>query len=515
VDNKPAGGRPPAQCLLSTFSLSKHYPGVQALDCVDFELLAGEVHVLFGENGAGKSTLISILAGAVQPSSGEIRIKGEAVHLASVRDARAKGISAVFQEFSLIPTLSVAENLCLGEEPTYGGVLRPLVDKAALRSRAQRLLGELGFEIDCDIPVSQLSRAQQQMVEIAKGLRGNVSVLILDEPTASLTDQETQSLFKLVKRLQEQGVGIVYISHRIQEIKQIADRITVLRDGQKIATIAAEAASEDRLIELMTGRTIAKIYPQITAKPGDTVLEVQNLSSRNGVHDATIHVRRGEVVGIAGLVGSGKSELVRALYGLSKVTQGRVLFNGHERTNASTAQMLRDGFFYLPPDRKAEGLVLTFPSKDDMVLPILSGPLRAPGGWLRQRLSRQLARSSAQRVELSTRNLYRPVGLLSGGNQQKVMFAKGFTQAAVLYVFDEPTVGVDVGTRSALYALIQSLCEGGAAVVIVSSDLPEILHLTHRTYVMCQGRMSGELHPPEITESRLLNLFFEPAKLAA
>lgn len=515
MDSRSANGRPPGKCLLATYSLSKHYPGVQALDCVDFELLAGEVHVLFGENGAGKSTLISVLAGAVQPNGGDIRIDGQSVHLASVRDARSKGISAVFQEFSLIPTLSVAENLCLGEEPHRGGALRPLLDRSVLRKRAQQMLGELGFEIDCDAPVSRLSRAQQQMIEIAKGLRGNVSVLILDEPTASLTDQETQSLFQLIKRLKGQGVGIIYISHRIQEIRQIADRITVLRDGQKIATIGAEAASENRLIELMTGRSIAKIYPQITANPGDIVLEAHHLSSRNGVHDASIQVRRGEVVGIAGLVGSGKSELVRALYGLSKVTHGRVLFKGRDRTGAGTAQMIREGFFYLPPDRKAEGLVLAFHSKDDMILPILSGPLRGPGGLLRQRLSRQLARSSAQRVELSARNLHRPVGLLSGGNQQKVMFAKGFTQAAALYVFDEPTVGVDVGTRSALYTLIQSLCEGGAAVVIVSSDLPEILHLTHRTYVMCRGRISGELQPPAITESNLLNLFFEPMRVAA
>lgn len=515
VDNKPANERQPAQCLLSTSALSKRYPGVQALEGVDFELLAGEVHVLFGENGAGKSTLISLLAGAVQPSGGEIRIKGEPVHFAGVRDARAKGISAVFQEFSLIPTLSVAENLCLGEEPRHSGLLRPLVDKAALRARAQRLLDEMGFKIDCNTLVGQLSRAQQQMVEIAKGLRGNVSVLILDEPTASLTDRETQSLFELVKRLQAQGVGIVYISHRMQEIKQIADRITVLRDGRKIATVDAATASEDRLIELMTGRNISQIYPHITAKPGATVLEVQSLSSRNGVRGANIHVRRGEVVGFAGLVGSGKSELFRALYGLSKVTQGRVLFNGQDRTNASTAQMLKDGFFYLPPDRKAEGLILNFSSQDNIVLPILSGMLKGPGGWLKHRLGRQLAQVSAQRVELTPRNVFRSVGLLSGGNQQKVMFAKGLTQTAALYVFDEPTVGVDVGTRSALYTLIQLLCEGGAAVVIISSDLPEILHLTHRAYVMCQGQIAGELHPPDVTEARLLSLFFEPTRVAA
>lgn len=490
--------------LLHTEALSRYYPGVRALDAVDFDLTAGEVHVLFGENGAGKSTLISLLAGANTPSAGHIHVRGVPMHFANVHDARREGISAVFQEFSLIPTLSVAQNLCLGEEPVHHGML----DKAVLLDRAQRSLDELGFEVDASALVATLSRAQQQMVEIAKGLRGQVSVLILDEPTASLTERETRNLFALIARLKSQGVGIVYISHRMQEINQIADRVTVLRDGKKVCTVNAADTTHDQLISLMSGRTIEKIYPHIASHPGDLVLEMKQVSTQSGVQGASITVRRGEVVGLAGLVGCGKSELLRAAYGLQAVSSGKVLFKGLDHSRASPAQSLKAGFFYLPPDRKSEGLVLGFSSASNITLPALSGPLRGLGGWLRKKDARGMAEKAGDQVELSSRNLGKAVGLLSGGNQQKALFAKGLTRDMDLYVFDEPTVGVDVGTRSALYEVIKQLCEGGAAVVLVSSDLPEVLHLAHRAYVMCRGEVMGELQGPEITESGLLNLFF-------
>jgi ribose transport system ATP-binding protein len=491
--------------LLQTSALTKRYPGVVALDAVDFELRAGEVHVLFGENGAGKSTLISLLAGANQPSAGEIRMRGELVRFASVLQARRLGVSAVFQEFSLIPTLSVAQNLCLGEEPRQRG---GLLDAGMLRSRARGMLAALNFDIDADAPVAGLTRAQQQMVEIAKGLRGDVSVLILDEPTASLTDKETARLFELVARLKARGVGIVYISHRLQEIAQIADRITVLRDGRKITTVAAADTDADQLITLMSGRAIEQVYPVIAQRPGERVLDVQGLCTRQGVQDASLYVRSGEVVGLAGLVGCGKSELFRAVYGLDAVSAGTVLFRGQPRTGAPVRQLLDEGMYYLPPDRKHEGLVLGFSSRANILLPLLHGPLRGRGGWLRKRLGRRLSTGAAQRVELAPRNLDKPVGLLSGGNQQKALFGRGLTREAALYVFDEPTVGVDIGTRSALYRLMQQLCEGGAAVVVISSDLPEVLHLAHRVYVMRGGRIAGELRGDAIRESAVLNLFF-------
>lgn len=491
--------------LLHTEGLSRFYPGVRALDAVDFDLSAGEVHVLFGENGAGKSTLISLLAGANTPSAGHIHVRGVAKHFNNVHDARKEGISAVFQEFSLIPTLTVAQNLCLGEEPLHNG----MVDKAALLQRAQDRLDELGFDVDASALVATLSRAQQQMTEIAKGLRGQVSVLILDEPTASLTERETASLFTLIGRLKEQGVGIVYISHRMQEIAQIADRVTVLRDGRKVCTVKAEETTHDQLITLMSGRSIENIYPHIASRPGEVILDIQNLSTRSGVRHASMTVRRGEVVGLAGLVGCGKSELLRAAYGLEKLTHGTVRFKGQDHTNASPAQSLKSGYFYLPPDRKHEGLVLGFSSASNITLPALDGPLRGRGGWLRKKDERRMASKAGDQVELTARNLGKAVGLLSGGNQQKALFAKGLTRDMDLYVFDEPTVGVDVGTRSALYGVIKQLCEGGAAVVVISSDLPEILHLAHRAYGMCRGEVMGELTGSDITESGLLSLFFE------
>lgn len=497
--------------LLTTHALTKQYPGVRALDSVDFDLDAGEVHVLFGENGAGKSTLISILAGAAKPSSGRISLNGKAVQFRSVREARANGISAVFQEFSLVPQLTVAENLLLGSEPRRGMA----IDRGAMQREARRVLSEIGFDMDPARRISDLSRAEQQMVEIAKSLRSHAQVLILDEPTASLTDRETQQLFELIERLKKSGVGIVYISHRMQEIDSIADRITVLRDGKKIGTLPAANVSHDRLIELMTGRDVEQLYPKIRFSPGERVLEVKGLSTASGVRNADIHVRRGEVVGIAGLVGSGKSELMRAVYGLDRVVSGKVHFLGNDATGATPAQMLKAGIFYLPPDRKTEGLVLNFSSSDNISLPIIGTLLRHPLGLLNIRAKRRTTMEAAERVELAAKNRPRAVGLLSGGNQQKVMFAKGLTKEAALYVFDEPTVGVDVGTRAALYRLIQQLCEAGAAVVIISSDLPEVLHLSHRAYVMRFGEVAGELEGTAINEAAVLSMFFHRSLEAA
>jgi len=492
--------------LLETRQLTKRYPGVLALDGVDFDLRKGEVHVLFGENGAGKSTLISVLAGAQPPTSGEVRFEGRPVELGSVRDARALGISAVFQEFSLVPTLTVAQNLFLGDEPRRAGFL----DRARLRSGAEALLQQLDFPLDPGSTVAFLSRAEQQMVEIAKAFRGSLSVLILDEPTASLTEKETKRLFGLVERFKANGVGIVYISHRIQEIRRIGDRVTVLRDGRKVGTVDAKATDEDRLIEMMTGRPIAEIYPRITHAPGEQLLRIERLRTVRGeVRDASLEVRRHEVVGIAGLVGSGKSELVRAAFGLDDVAEGRVFFRGREVTGAPPRAMLEAGMFYLPPDRKEEGLVLPFSAHANMNLSALRRyPQRRAMGWLSRIAQNQLSERTAERVRLAFGNVARPVVHLSGGNQQKVLFAKGLVHEVDLFVYDEPTVGVDMGTRSALYALVKELCETGAGVVVVSSDLPEILHLCHRVYVMRRGRLVAELQGEAIRETTVLQHFF-------
>ncbi len=492
--------------LLETRGLTKRYPGVLALDAVDFSVRAGEVHVLFGENGAGKSTLISILAGAQLPSGGEVRFAGAPVTLGSVRDARRLGISAVFQEFSLVPTLTVTQNLFLGDEPRRHGML----DRAAMRQGARDLLGTLDFALDPDAMVALLPRAEQQMVEIAKAFRGELSVLILDEPTASLTERETRRLFGLVEKLKAGGVAIVYISHRMQEIRLIGDRVTVLRDGRRIGTVDAKATSEDRLIEMMAGRPITEIYPSISWSPGEPLLEIRDLTTAGGeVRGASLQVRRHEVVGIAGLVGSGKSELMRAAFGLLRVQSGSVHFRGKDTTNARPRALLDAGMFYLPPDRKEEGLILPHASNANMSLGALGRyPLRRAMGLLSQMARNQLSETTAAKVQLALGNLGRPVAHLSGGNQQKVLFAKGLVHEVDLFVYDEPTVGVDMGTRSALYALVKELCETSSGVVVVSSDLPEILHLCHRVYVMRRGRLVAELQGEAIGEGNVLQHFF-------
>jgi ribose transport system ATP-binding protein len=493
--------------LLETRALTKRYPGVVALDGVDFTLERGEVHVLFGENGAGKSTMISLLAGAQQPSAGSILFNGGAVALRSVREARALGVSAVFQEFSLVAPLTVAQNLFLGDEPSQHGV----IDRRAMTRGAAAILADLGFAIDPGAIVGTLSRAEQQMVEIAKALRSELSVLILDEPTASLTGKETERLFELIAQLKSKGVGIIYISHRLQEIRRIGDRVTVLRDGRKIATVPAAATPEDDLIEMMTGRAITEVYPTIRANPGEMLLELDELATASGVADASLEVRRGEVVGVAGLVGSGKSEALRAAFGLERVTAGAIRFKGLNVTRSvRPARMLAAGMFYLPPDRKEEGLVLTHSSHANLLLPAIGHPSqRLPFGWIAHGSARARSAQTAQRVDLATLNIRKLVGQLSGGNQQKVLFAKGLVHDVDLFVFDEPTVGVDVGTRSTLYGLIRDLCEAGAGVVVISSDLPEVLHLSHRLYVMQRGRTVAHLQGDEITESNVLTHFFE------
>jgi len=512
VPSDAAGGRA-GRLLLQTEGLSKHYPGVDALVDVDFDLRAGEVHALFGENGAGKSTLISILAGANQPSRGRVLFAGQPVAFADVGEARARGIAAVFQEFSLVPQLSIAENLFLGDEPTYRGPLGGgLVDRKAELKLARALLEPLGFALDADAQVQYLSRAEQQMVEIAKAFRGDLSVLILDEPTASLAERETESLFALIAQAKARGVGIIYITHRMVELRRIADRVTVLRDGRKVGELAAAAADEARLIQMMSGRPISQVFPKVNYAPGETLLQVERLTTANGaVRDVSIEVRAGEIIGIAGLVGCGKSELVRACYGLLPVAKGKVVFRGQEMTGSPPRRMLDRGFGYLPPDRHGEGLVQMRSVKENVSLPALHLPDFSGSIFLKRgRESRRVAELS-RKLQLQPFDIQREVGAFSGGNQQKVLIAKMLTREVKLFVFDEPTVGVDVSTRVAIYRLIADLCEAGAGVLVVSSDLPEILHLCNRAYVMFRGHVQVELQGAEITEDRVLSHFFERA----
>ena len=492
--------------ILRVRGLTRTFPGVRALDRVDLDLRAGEVHVLFGENGAGKSTLIATLAGVHAPDEGSIELRGEEVHLHSVHDAREHGISAVFQEFSLVEELSIEENLFLGNELKRG----PFLDRKAARRRARELLESLEFPLRPERKVKTLTRAEKQMVEIAKGFRSRVSVLILDEPTASLTERETDSLFALVRKLQAKGAGILYITHRMAEIREIGDRVTVLRDGRKIETVDAGSTAEEELVRLMTGRVIDQIFPSIEFSPGEEVLRVEGLTTRSGhVRDASLEVRAGEIVGLAGLVGSGKSELLRACYGLDGIASGRVVFLGEEVNGQSPRRMIRRGFFYGPPDRRAEGLLMNRSVRENILLPAIGTAAYRRGGFLRTGRERDTAAELAARLQLQPPRIERPVSQFSGGNQQKVLLAKSLTRDFRLFVFDEPTVGVDVGTRTEIYRFLAELCEAGAAVVVISSDLPEVLHLSRRAYVLYRGEIKAHLVGGEITQENVLQHFFE------
>lgn len=495
----------PAQPLIETRSLTKQYPGVLALNAVDFDLHSGEVHVLFGENGAGKSTLISMLAGANTPSKGSVILDGEAVNFDSVADAQAQGIYTVFQEFSLIPTLTVAQNIFLGWEPMKG----PFIDHRTMHRRAHDMLLELGFDINPNEITSHLSRAQQQMVEITKAFHGDLKVLILDEPTASLTDKEVDHLFEFVDELKAKGVGIVYISHRIQEFSRIANRVTVLRDGGKIGTVQMAETSEDALVEMMTGRAIDEIYPPIERGSGEVLLTVEDLRTV-GIHDASFDVRAGEVLGVAGLVGSGKSRLFRTVMGLTTRLGGRVKMRGKDLSQAPTRDIIKEGIYYLSPDRKAEGLDLAKSSKDNLAINlVMGGKVGGNGQLVNWSEVNAEAATISDHVELHEGYRNKPVSQLSGGNQQKVLFGKCFGQNADILIFDEPTVGVDMGTRAALYLLIKELAEAGKAVVVISSDLPEVMHLSHRMIVLAHGHISAELSGADMTEEQVLKYFFD------
>ena len=498
-----AAGSPP---LLRAEGLSKHFPGVVALDVVDFELGAGEVHVLFGENGAGKSTLIQTLAGVHRPTAGIIRFRGDPVELESVHEARLLGISAVFQEFSLVPQLTVEENLFLGAEARWYGLL----NKPALRRQARDILDRLGFPLRPGDRVQYLSRAEQQMVEIAKAFRTEPAVLILDEPTASLTEQEAERLFTLIEQIKRQGVGVIYISHRMNENRRIGDRITVLRDGRLVTTLAMDEADDERLLQLMTGRVITQIFPRISYSPGAALLELDHVTAADeAVRDVSLQVRAGEIVGIAGLVGCGKSEVGRACFGLEPIADGRIRLGGADVTGATPGAMLEHGLFYVPPDRREEGLVMVRSVRENVALPALGRPPLSRRGVLDRAAERKMVRALSERLNLQPRNIERDVQYFSGGNQQKVMLAKGLTRPIRLFIFDEPTVGVDVGTRVAIYEFIRDLCEGGAGILLISSELPEILHLTNRTYVMYRGAVQGEFGGAEMTRDSLLGRFFE------
>lgn len=505
MKDKPAQNNdsPP---LLRLEKISKRFPGVSALQQVDFDLREGEVHVLFGENGAGKSTLINIVAGALRPTSGRIFFRGCEIHFPNVHNARKAGIYAVFQEFSLIPQLTVAQNLSLGVEKSRYGIL----DKKGMQRQAREVLERLGFELDPGKQVVYLSRAEQQMVEIAKVFCSDLSILILDEPTASLTEKESRRLFSLIEQAKNNNVGIIYITHRMGEIRQISDRITILRDGKYIATVKTDRVTDTELVEMMTGRVIDQIFPAIAYNPGKTILSVEDVTTADkSARNVSMAFKEGEIVGLAGLVGSGKSEIMRACFGIEAIQGGTLTFDGQPMDKVTPSRMLGEGMFYIPPDRHNEGLIMVRNVRENISVAALSTvKLSSYSMVLKRKGENRMAQELSHRLNLQPLKIERRVDLFSGGNQQKALLARVLTRDTKLFVFDEPTVGVDVGTRAAIYEFLRDLCQEGAAIALISSDLPEILHLTNRAYVFYRGHVRAELSGDEITEQNVLFHFF-------
>jgi ribose transport system ATP-binding protein len=499
--------------LLKLENISKHYPGTLALDQVSIEVQPCEVHVLFGENGAGKSTLIQIVSGVIQPSSGTIFLNGEELKIRSVHHARELGISAVFQEFSLIPQLTVEENLFLGSEVLFG----PFINKKYLHNKACETLDRLGFDLPPAKKVMHLTRAEQQMVEIAKAFRTKPSIMILDEPTASLTEQEADRLFDMIGILKKEGIGIIYITHRTNEIHQIGDRISILRDGKYITTVSVAETSEEKLVELTIGREINQIFPDINMRPGRSVLNIEHLTLANQVvQDISINVRAGEIVGIAGLVGSGKSELGRASFGLNKIQSGLIsylddkVFDSEKRINEiSPRAMLDRGMLYLPSDRRLEGLIMMQNVRENISLSSLKLPKFSKGFLLHRKSEIDIVSEVAQRLGLNPSNIENPLEHLSGGNQQKVLVAKSLVRDVKLFIMDQPTVGIDIGARVEIYQLIRDVCEAGAGILLISSDLSEIVNLSHRAYVLHRGRLKAELDQEQLCEQTILKHFLD------
>jgi rhamnose transport system ATP-binding protein len=488
--------------LLDARHVTKAYAGVHALRDASFELLAGEVHALVGENGAGKSTLVKILTGAVLADAGEVRLSGQVVAHHSPRAARSSGIVAIYQQPALFPDLTVAENMAIGVEA--GGPWRT-VDWKERRRRASALLTEVGARIDPDREAGGLSMPEQQLVEIARALGAQARILILDEPTASLSEEDTQALFGVIRRLRQQGVGMIYISHRLEELATIADRVTVLRDGRTIDTRPMSEVSRQDLIALMVGRELSAVFPKREVPVGEPVLELRGLGSRAaGVRDVSLQLRAGEIVGLAGLVGSGRTELARTLFGLAPADAGELLLRGSRVTFASPAGAIAAGIAYVPEDRRRHGVVLEMPIDANITLASL-GRLSGPRGLDFGR-EREIALQYVRRLSIKTPATYTRAAALSGGNQQKVALARWLATQPSVLILDEPTQGVDVGAKSEIHALMVELAGQGLAILMISSELPEILGMSDRVAVMRGGTIVGLLSRAEATQARILEL---------
>lgn len=489
------------QVLVRLKRVNKHFPGTHALKNVDLEILRGEIHGLVGENGAGKSTLIKILTGAYLKDSGELFIDGHPANILGPAQAESYGINAVYQDVMLCPHLTVAENILLGREPSRAGIIQ----RHLMHQSVRTLLEDLGFDVREDEPVWNLPLARQQLVAIAKAVSRHSRLLIFDEPTAFLSDQEAQRLFSIIRDLNARGMTILYISHRLEEVFDLCHRVTVLRDGERVGTYSVAELDVDRVVTMMVGRHVQDLFYKEPIPIGETVLKVEHLNTAR-LRDISFELHRGEIIGIFGLVGSGRTDLLKALFGVEPIRDGRVLLRGIPIRPRSPAEAIRLGMALIPESRRTEGLCLQLPVLHNINLPIygeISG-----GGLVNPREERRRAERFIEYLSIRTPSAHQTVANLSGGNQQKVVVAKWLNRNSSVYFFDEPTTGIDVGAKAEIYRLFAELLRRGAAIVIVSSYLPEVLALSDRILVIRDGRLAlagsrNEVTPEQVLRSAL------------
>lgn len=485
--------------ILSVKDIVKTYPGVVAIDHLSFEVKQGEVHALIGENGAGKSTLIKTLSGAITPDSGTIIVNGLEFSAMNPRLSKEQGIEVIYQEFTLVPGISAAENVFLGEKTSKG----IFVDIKERERKAKELFEQLHVDIDVSAPVKNLSPACQQIVEIAKAVSRDVKILIMDEPTAPLTVSEVETLFEIVRDLKKKGVTVIYISHRLEELFEIADRVTVMRDGCYVGTENMENIDRKKLIAMMAGRELKESYPTRKNQIGEEILKVENLYG-NGDSDISFSLHRGEILGFAGLVGAGRTELMRVLYGADRMEAGKIFVRGEEAHIRNCEDAIGLGIGYIPEDRKAQGVFLRMSVKWNTVINNLKS--FSDGMFVNNRKENEVAEEYKQKFGIKTPTLEQKVMNLSGGNQQKVVIAKTLAANCEIIIFDEPTRGIDVGAKQEIYKLMNELVESGKAIIMVSSDMPELLGMSDRIAVVYEGRKTGEVEKSEFEQNYILDL---------
>lgn len=488
-----------AEVVVSMKKIQKSFPGVHALDDAQIELKKGEVHGLIGENGAGKSTLMKVLTGIYERDSGTVVVKGREVDYKTPGDALEDGISMIHQELNLMPHLTVADNIFIGREPKKGLVL----DKREVNRQTKALLESLNLDIDPNTTVSRLSVAKQQMVEIAKAISLNSDILIMDEPTAALTTSEIDELFKFVNDLKAKGVGIVYISHRMEELKIITDDITVMRDGQYVDTVRTGDTDMDQIISMMVGRTIYEEPKTKSSVPdgAPTVLKVEHLSSPD-VHDVSFELKKGEILGLAGLMGAGRTETARLIFGADPMTDGKIFINGKQVNIMAPFDAVENGIGYLSEDRKAFGLAVGLSVADNTVMADMDNFVN--GGIVNEGKIAKVTNEYVDKINIKTPSIKQLVRNLSGGNQQKVVIAKWLVKNCDILIFDEPTRGIDVGAKSEIYKLMNQLAGEGKSIIMISSEMPELLRMSDRIIVMCEGKMTGEIDIAEATQEGIM-----------